>query len=68
MVSNQPSPSRRKGRRLCGAKTRAGGCRSLAALYLRKFTDELPQPAIEPHIDGFTLRFKPQAALTLLVG
>jgi hypothetical protein len=26
MVSNQPSPSRRKGRLLCGAKTRAGGC------------------------------------------
>jgi hypothetical protein len=26
MVSNQTSPSRRKGRRLCGAKTRAGGC------------------------------------------
>src|SRR5689334_23209406 len=25
-VSNQRSPNRRKGRRLCGAKTRAGGC------------------------------------------
>src|SRR5260370_23062860 len=26
LVSNQRSPNRRKGRRLCGAKTRAGGC------------------------------------------
>jgi hypothetical protein len=26
LASNQPSPNRRKGRRLCGAKTRAGGC------------------------------------------
>ena len=26
MVSNQPSPNRRKGRLLCAAKTRAGGC------------------------------------------
>jgi hypothetical protein len=26
LVSNQPSPNRRKGRLLCGAKTRAGGC------------------------------------------
>ena len=26
MVSDQTSPSRRKGRRLCGAKTRAGSC------------------------------------------
>ena len=26
LVSDQPSPSRRKGRLLCGAKTRAGGC------------------------------------------
>ena len=25
-ASDQTSPSRRKGRRLCGAKTRAGGC------------------------------------------
>jgi hypothetical protein len=26
MASDQTSPSRRKGRLLCGAKTRAGGC------------------------------------------
>ena len=26
LLSNQPSPNRRKGRLLCGAKTRAGGC------------------------------------------
>jgi hypothetical protein len=26
MASDQTSPSRRKGRRLCGAKTRASGC------------------------------------------
>jgi hypothetical protein len=26
LASDQTSPSRRKGRRLCGAKTRAGGC------------------------------------------
>jgi hypothetical protein len=26
LASDQPSPSRRKGRLLCGAKTRAGGC------------------------------------------
>jgi hypothetical protein len=26
IVSNQPSPNRRKGRLLCAAKTRAGGC------------------------------------------
>src|SRR6476659_10832644 len=26
LVSNRPSPKRRKGRLLCGAKTRAGGC------------------------------------------
>jgi hypothetical protein len=26
LVSNQPSPNRRKGRLLCGAKTRAGRC------------------------------------------
>ena len=26
LASNQPSPNRRKGRVLCGAKTRAGGC------------------------------------------
>ena len=26
LASGQPSPNRRKGRRLCGAKTRAGGC------------------------------------------
>ena len=26
LVSNQPLPNRRKGRLLCGAKTRAGGC------------------------------------------
>jgi hypothetical protein len=26
LLSNQPSPNRRKGRRLCGAKTRARGC------------------------------------------
>jgi hypothetical protein len=26
LLSNQTSPNRRKGRLLCGAKTRAGGC------------------------------------------
>ena len=26
LASNPPSPNRRKGRVLCGAKTRAGGC------------------------------------------
>jgi hypothetical protein len=26
LASNQPLPSRRKGRRLCGAKTQASGC------------------------------------------
>jgi hypothetical protein len=29
MASDQTSPSRRKGRLLCGAKTRAGGCRQV---------------------------------------
>ena len=31
LVSDQPSPNRRKGPRLCGAKTRAGGCRQVRA-------------------------------------
>jgi hypothetical protein len=31
LASDQTSPSRRKGRRLCGAKTRAGGCCQIRA-------------------------------------
>ena len=50
LVSNQPSPNRRKGRLLCGAKTRAGGC-----CQVRATLTKIGYPSRYRHFRWFSL-------------